>query len=123
MDLFIDLKSYLITERIYVSIWRCSALIFIQYLTYSKCPSTGLWNVEQIEMLPEEIHQKCSLLSFSPVSSSSCVMVWIPGSSPPVQTLGHSLVSVSDVTRMHIYGTYTVCQCTNQYLLVSGEAV
>lgn len=49
------------------------------------------------EMLPEEIHQSRSPSSSSPASSSSYATVWIPGSSPPAQMWGHSLVVASAI--------------------------
>lgn len=55
------------------------------------------------EMLPEEIHQSRSPSSSSPASSSSCAVVWIPGSSPPAQMWGRSLVAASAVTQTLIY--------------------
>ncbi len=60
------------------------------------------------EMLPEEIHQSRSPSSSSPASSSSCAVVWIPGSSPPAQMWGRSLVAASAITQTLIYVLYYV---------------
>lgn len=60
------------------------------------------------EMLPEEIHQSRSLSSSSPASSFSYEAVWIPGSSPPAQMWGRSLVAASAVKQTLIYVVHVI---------------
>lgn len=70
------------------------------------------------EMLPEEIHQSRSPSSSSPASSSSYATVWIPGSSPPAQMWGHSLVVASAIKQIIIY-----TQCAHEQIKIFWQAL